>query len=177
MATDGESDTARPIVIESPTLEDAAEMHRLAQASGVLDVNSRYDYLLCCSLFRQTCRVARKGDEVVGFVTAMRKPEADPVLFVWQVAVDSTVRGQGLGPQMLTDLINAECADGGRFVEATVSPDNTASYRMFEKAARESSAVISRKEGFPAALFEPESHEPEDLVLIGPIYPAGDAGG
>jgi len=175
MAIDGESDTARPITIESATLEDAAEMQRLAEASGVLDVNSRYAYLLCCSLFRHTCRVARKGGDVVGFVTAMRKPEAAPVLFVWQVAVDSSVRGQGLGPRMLTDLIDAECADGVRFVEATVSPGNAASYRMFEKAARNSSAVITRKDGFPAALFEPEAHEPEDLVLIGPIYPAGDA--
>ncbi len=155
------------LTIETPSLQDAAAMHRLAEESGVLDVNSRYAYLLCVRLFTWSCRVARsEAGEVRGFVTAIVDRQATDTLFVWQVAVDPSARGQQLGAKMISDIVAKLEV---RFVEATVTPSNAPSSRMFDRIAAELEAELQRFPGFAPELFAPEAHEAEELVRIGPI--------
>lgn len=156
------------IRIESPSAGDGPGLWRLARDSGELDLNSPYAYLLWCRDFSATSVVARADGECVGFVTGYRRPEAGETLFVWQVAVDPAYRGQRIGVRMLDGIADAMKRLGCRYMEATVTPDNVASARMFASFARAHGAPLARSEGFESTLF-PDNHQPEDLIRIGPL--------
>jgi L-2,4-diaminobutyric acid acetyltransferase len=158
----------RPILIERPRISDGPDLRRLARDSGDLDLNSPYYYLIWCRDFNGTSVVARDGEKAVGFVTGYRRPDADDVLFVWQVAVDPAYRRQRVGIGMLESITEVMKRVGCRYMEATVTPDNVASLRMFSSLARSHDAPLARAEGFESSLF-PGNHQPEYLIRIGPF--------
>jgi L-2,4-diaminobutyric acid acetyltransferase len=162
-------DPAAAIVIRSPTVADGVDMWRLARDSEVLDVNSRYAYLLLARDFTDTSVVARAGDAVVGFVTGYRRPAEPTTLLVWQVAVDAAVRGQGLAALMLDTLFDR--VPGIDHLETTVTPSNAASIALFTGFARRRKAPVRMAELFGAELLSAEGaeHEPENGYRIGPI--------
>jgi L-2,4-diaminobutyric acid acetyltransferase len=147
-----------------PRLEDGRELWRIAHDSKILDVNSPYSYVLWCRDFAATSVVARSKDGVCGFVTGFARPEDPGTLFVWQVAVDAAQRGTGLARRMLDYLAGTGC----RFVEATVTPGNIASDRLFQSFARNRGAALERTPLLGGELF-PDKHEPEVLYRIGPL--------
>jgi L-2,4-diaminobutyric acid acetyltransferase len=157
-----------PIHLEQPQIGDGRDLWRLARDSGELDLNSAYCYLLWCRDFSGTSVVARAERTIVGFVTGHVRPDADDTLFVWQVAVDRAHRGQQIGRRMLDSLATVMDRLGCRYMEATVTPDNVPSARMFSSFARAHGAPLARTEGFDSAIF-PDHHQPEDLVRIGPL--------
>lgn len=148
-------------------------MWRLASASGALDVNSPYTYLLTCRDFAETSAIAEIGGAVAGFVIGFRPPSRPESVFVWQVAVADAHRGKGLAGGMLEHVV-ARHPDV-TWLEATVTPDNAASDRLFRSfAARRGTDVT--EEAFAAAEdFPPEAghHEPETLYRIGPLATEG----
>lgn len=147
-----------------PRLEDGRDLWRIARDSGTLDLNSPYSYVMWCRDFAATSMVARTEEGICGFITGFDRPEDPGTLFVWQVAVDAAWRGRGLARRMLDRL-----ADGGvRFVEATVTPGNTASDRLFASFARERGVALRRTPLLSADLF-PGDHEREVLYRIGPL--------
>jgi L-2,4-diaminobutyric acid acetyltransferase len=89
------------IQIDRPTIDDGVGCWRLASESKVLDVNSKYAYLLWCRDFAETSTVARLGNQVLGFITGYRRPDEPRTLLVWQVAVHDSARGQGLAGRLL----------------------------------------------------------------------------
>jgi L-2,4-diaminobutyric acid acetyltransferase len=147
-----------------PRLEDGRQLWRIARDSKTLDLNSPYSYILWCRDFAATSVVARSDGEVRGFVTGFDRPEDPGTLFVWQVAVDAAFRGRGLAGRMLAALADR----GFRFVEATVTPDNTASDRLFTAFARDRDAELRRTPLLSGELF-PGDHQPEELYRIGPL--------
>ncbi|MBB6373090.1 L-2,4-diaminobutyric acid acetyltransferase [Pseudonocardia eucalypti] len=156
------------IRIEKPTVADGVECWRLADESKVLDVNSKYAYLLWCRDFAETSVVARRAEDqaVVGFVTGFRRPDSPNVLLVWQVAVDPSARGEGLAVRMLDTLFH-QVADVDR-METTITPDNKASIALFTAFAERNGAPIERSELFGPDLLGAD-HQPEHLYRIGPI--------
>lgn len=158
----------------SPTLSDAGRIRQLVADSGVLDENSEYCYLLLCRDFGETSLVAYQGDVLVGFVTAYRPPGRRDCLFVWQVGVHVQARGQGLASRLLERLVCQPGCRGIRSLEATVTPSNTASRRLFESFASRHQIPCLVQPGFPAKLFASAGHEDEDLFCIGPL-PASPA--
>jgi len=168
-STSAEDGPVATVVLRNPTVADAAEVWQLVRESGVLDANSCYVYLLLCEHFSDTCVVALRGDDLVGFVTAYRLPKRPDVLFVWQVGVDVSARRQGLGKTLLDHLLDLPACQGIRFVEATVAPSNQASRRLFESVARQRGASCTWRRGFVAADFGGSSHEDEELVRLGPF--------
>src|SRR5256885_66851 len=155
-----------------PRLDDGRELWRLARDSQTLDLNSAYTYVLCCRDFAATSVVARSADGVCGFVFGYARPEQPRTLFVWQVAVDVTQRGRGLALRMLDYLAD----DRYGYVEATVTPGNKPSDRLFSSFARGRNAPLERMPLFGSELF-PGDHEPEVLYRIGPLDscpPRGD---
>ncbi|MFC4943399.1 diaminobutyrate acetyltransferase [Pseudonocardia sp. GCM10023141] len=149
----------------SPAVTDGGACWRIAAASKVLDVNSRYAYLLWCRDFASTSVVARMGGDVVGFVTGYLRPDDPSTLMVWQVAVDERARGRGVAAAMLDAL--AERLDF-RHLETTITPDNAASVALFTALARRADASLQRSELFGSDLLGVD-HEPELLFRIGPI--------
>lgn len=154
------------IALCRPTVSDGPACHRLAADTRVLDVNSRYAYLLWFRDFAATSLVARKDGEPVGFVTGFRRPDEPNTLAVWQVGVDAAVRGQGVGAAMLDELVDR--LPEVEHVEATVTPDNQPSLALFSGFATRRGAALVRTELFGADLLGAD-HLPEWLLRIGPI--------
>lgn len=157
--------------LERPTLKDGAEIYRLVRDGGTLELNTAYAYLLAGAHFSGTSVVARKGSDLCGFVWAYPVPERTDTLFVWQIGVARECRGTGLGTAMLRELLRRHACERITHVEATVTPSNEASLRLFHGLAEKLDANIETGVGFDASLFPEPGHESELLVRIGPIGP------
>jgi L-2,4-diaminobutyric acid acetyltransferase len=162
------------VACASPALDDGVAMWRIARSVD-LDANSQYKYLLFCRDFTDTSVVARLGSGPVGFVTGYRRPHATDTLFVWQVGVLPAFRGRGIAGQMLDYLHGTLGVSGVAHVEATVTPRNTASLRLFTGFATRHGANLTRSVLFPTRLFAGD-HDEEVLVRIGPFPDAGTPG-
>jgi L-2,4-diaminobutyric acid acetyltransferase len=158
------------IRIERPTIDDGVECWRLASESKVLDVNSKYAYLLWCRDFAETSVVARLDERVLGFVTGYRRPGEPRTLLVWQVAVCASARGQGLAARMLDALFDQ--VDGVDHLETTITPDNAASIALFRAFAKRRGAPVRTDELFGTDLLGGD-HKPEHKYRIGPIPISG----
>ncbi|MFD5076884.1 diaminobutyrate acetyltransferase [Streptomyces sp. NPDC058371] len=159
--------------IDRPEVADGAALWRIAKDSVTLDLNSSYSYLLWCRDFAGTSAVARDPEgKPVGFVTGYVRPERPHTLLVWQVAVDDAYRGRGLAGALLDGLTARVARDsehGLRAVETTITPDNTASDRLFTSYAARHGASVEREALFDAGQFPDGSHDPEVLYRIGPL--------
>lgn len=146
-------------------------MWRLVAAAGTLDLNSPYAYLLVCTHFAATSIVAERpdGTGLFGFASAYRLPDDPDVLFVWQVAVDPGRRGAGLGGRLLNALLARPANRGARWLEATVTPSNLPSARLFRSFARSVGAGCRAIGTHPAELFPGGDHEVEVHYRIGPL--------
>jgi L-2,4-diaminobutyric acid acetyltransferase len=163
--------------LQSPVPADARAIWSMADALPDLDSNSPYAYLLLCSHFAATGLVARRGGELAGFALGYQRPDDTATAFVWQIAVAEGARGCGLGRTLL-DRWFARCAGALHtpFLEATVTPSNTASRALFSDFAAKRGAALKVDVAFPSALFpEAPTHEAEFGFRIGPMTP--DAGG
>lgn len=155
------------LVLRRPTLSDGADLWRLARDSGSLDLNSPYAYLLWAEHFAATSVVADVRGRPAGFVLGFRSPEREHVLFVWQVAVGAELRGRGVASRMLDDLFARD--PGTTAVEATVTPDNAASRRLFEAFGRRHGLRCDVAPHLSVEHFPVADHGAEDLFHIAPI--------
>lgn len=155
-------------IFRNPVVADGAEIWRIVRDSGVLDLNSAYLYLLLCKDFHQTCVVAEQDGRLVGFATGYRPPGREDVIFLWQIGIDASQRGQGLGKRLLARFLRNAAADGATLLETTISPSNAASQALFRGAARDLGTDCRVLPGFTADQF-PSGHEAEELYRIGPF--------
>ncbi len=158
-------------LIEKPSAGDGSALWRIARDSGKLDLNSSYAYLLWCRDFADTSAVVRVGGEVVGFVIGFIRPADPATVVVWQIAVDAGQRGRGFAGKLLDHLVERLADHGVRYVETTITPDNTASIALFDALARRWGAVREATALFAEDAF-PDDHDREDLHRIGPLLPA-----
>lgn len=160
---------ASAVSLRAAVLSDAPRILQLVADSGVLDSNSCYCYLLLCRDFADTCVVACCGDQLAGFVTAYRPPQRREAIFVWQVGVAPSARRQGLAKRMLHALIAMPACREVHYLEATVTPSNAASRRLFQSFADDLKVPCQTEQGFTAEMFGFGDHEPEDCFRIGPF--------
>lgn len=113
--------------------------------------------------------MARQKDRIGGFLSAYRVPENPNALFVWQIAVHADARGHGLAGRLIQNVLEREHCRDIQFVEATVSPSNQASTRVFERLAERLNGRFERKPLFEQVHFGGAEHEPEDLIRVGPF--------
>ena len=158
---------AQQVSIDVPTPADGVACWRLADATGVLDVNSRYAYLLWFHDFADTSVVARIDGEVAGFISGYRRPGRPTTLMIWQVAVAAEARGRGVAGAMLDALWDR--VPGTDHLETTITPGNAGSVALFTRFAERHCAEVSRRELFGSDLLG-DGHEPEILFRIGPIH-------
>lgn len=156
--------------IRNVTLNDGAGVWELIRRCPPLDVNSSYSYLLLCRHFAETCLVAERGADILGFVSAYHTPQDAKNLFVWQIAVDETARGQGLAKKMLLELLRRRMPAGVKWITTSITPSNAASRRLFESLAEDLGVECRREKFFPSEVFPPDfPHEEEELFKLGPI--------
>jgi L-2,4-diaminobutyric acid acetyltransferase len=159
------------IQIRTPSVADGAAIWELVRGAGSLDVNSPYAYLLFSEYFASSCAVAYDGEVLAGAIVGFRPPQRPEALFVWQIGVEPSYRRQNLGRRMLAWLLEANDGFGARYLEATVTPDNEPSLRLFRGFAHQVGSECMETTLFPSDLFPRcvERHEPEWLLRIGPV--------
>lgn len=151
--------------------QDGTAVWRLVRETGVLDVNSAYSYMLLGDLFASTCAVAEEAGSIVGFVSGLLPPERPDTLFVWQIGVARSHRGQGLAKALIEELLARRRCESVRYVETTISPGNQASQSLFLSLARHWNTRCDKVPGYRADWFPAESgHEEEVKYRIGPIH-------
>ncbi|WP_307786874.1 diaminobutyrate acetyltransferase [Pseudogracilibacillus auburnensis] len=153
-----------------PTEDDGSEMFRIVKESKVLDVNSSYSYLMWSKYFNKTSIIAQcEKEEVIGFVSGFLQPESPNTLFIWQVAVDEKHRGKGLATKLIDQLLRQLEEENVRFLEATVTPTNIPSSKLFKGIAKKRETNCAIFECFSEDQFPDPSHEAELTYRIGPL--------
>lgn len=144
-------------------------MYEIAKNSKVLDVNSAYCYIMWSTYFPQSSMVATYNEKVIGFIIGFIQPEKQDTLFVWQIAIDEAYRGNGLARTMIDELFDQVKNDGIQYIEATVTPSNTASNKLFSGIARNKAANYTITTCFESEDFPDNSTEEENTYRIGPL--------
>ena len=93
------------ITLRAPIKEDGATVNALVAACPPLDQNSLYMNVVQCDHFAQSCVLAERDGQALGWISGHVPPDAPDTLFIWQVAVHRDARGLGLGKWMLQDLL------------------------------------------------------------------------
>lgn len=160
-----------PVRLRRPTDGDGYSLNQLVANCPPLDTNSVYCNLLQCSDFADTAIAAEDPQgRLVGFISGYCPPARPDTLFVWQVAVDSSMRGQGLALRMLLALTARVAAERGvRYLETTISPDNAASQALFRRAFARLGAEFETRTLFSRSVHFAGRHEDEVLYRAGPF--------
>ena len=162
---------ATNLTIRQPTDIDGPKVHRLITHCASLDDNSRYCNLLQCTHFATTSAVAELNGEIVGVLAAYFLPERQNTLFVWQVGVDERVRGHRIATKLLFDVLARIDCHKVRYVQATVTEDNEASWALFESLAKSLKSRMRRKPLFDRDRHFDGQHDSEILLTVGPLQP------
>ena len=157
------------IELRIPTLSDGMDVYRLVERCPPLDANSSYCNILQCGHFAQTSVAAEMNGEIVGFISAYKKPEQENTLFVWQVAVDEKARGLGLASNMLMHILQRPQCQGVNRLETTITEDNKGSWALFERLAKTLSTDLNSSIWLEKQKHFDGQHESEALVVIGPF--------
>lgn len=144
-------------------------MWNLVTSSLDLDHNSLYFYLMLTTHFRDTCVVAESNRSFMGFASGISLPQHPQTLFIWQVALSEAHRRQGLGFKLIDELIHRPLVAPVRFLQASISPNNQASWGLFEKIANSHHVELEIIGKYERSWFAPTDHEEEHVVRIGPF--------
>ena len=162
--------SSKTFSLRIPQATDGHALNQLVERCPPLDTNSVYCNLLQCTDFSATSIAAENTEgDLVGFISGYRPPSRPDTLFIWHVAVDSSMRGQGLAISMLMELIQRTAREGVCWLETTISPGNTGSEALFAKAFRtlgveaQTSVLFSRADHFDGR------HDDEILYRAGPF--------
>ena len=113
--------------------------------------------------------VAERGGRIAGWISAYRPPAKPERLFVWQVAVDASARGDGLGGRMIDALLARPAVAGADILTTTVTADNKASWGLFEGFARRRGLELKRTRRFLREAHFAGAHDTEWEAEIGPL--------
>jgi len=153
------------ITYRPPSKSDGKSIHQLVRDSKTLDINSAYLYFLLADHFRDTCVVAERDGQIVGFVSAYRLPARPQTLFVWQIGVAASTRGQGVASRMLQELEKRPFFENVDEIQLTISPSNQASQALFQKWAERLDTTLNTRPYLTEADLGNE-HEPELLYSM-----------
>lgn len=123
-------------IFRTPVRSDGQRIHELVSLCPPLDENSAYCNFLQSIHFQKTCILAEQQDDILGFISAYRKPDKPSELFIWQVAVHPSARGKGLAFGMLKQLISQENLQDIEAIETTITRNNQGSWNLFKKFDR-----------------------------------------
>lgn len=156
------------VVIRPVRPADARALYEFVARAGTLELNSPYCYALLADHFRKTGVVAERDGRVIGVALGYVAPTRPRTAFVWQIGVDAACRGLGIGGRLLAAFVEAEGATDIEYLEATVTPDNTASRALFTSFATARGTYVMELRGYDDEHL-PAGHAPERLLRIGPL--------
>lgn len=157
---------ADQITFRRPIKADGSEVWKLVAACPPLDQNSMYMNVVQCDHFAETCIIAERDGQIVGWISGHIAPESPETLFVWQVAVHSDARGLGLGKRMLKQLLGRSACRNIRNMETTITRSNEASWGLFRSFARDLGGTLSDAPHYERDAHLDGQHATEHLVTI-----------
>lgn len=113
--------------------------------------------------------IAELETQLVGFVSAYLRPDEPSTLFVWQIAVAESVRGQGLGKQLLNQLLSRPYCRFVDTLETTITESNQPSWRLFGSLAQDHGVEIQHEPLFEKEAHFAGQHDTEIGLRIGPL--------
>ncbi len=167
----GSEDRTQAERLRAPRPEDGPAVSRLIHDCPPLDRNSAYCHLVQCTHFADTCVLAEREGRVVGWLSAHRPPSAPEQIFVWQVAVHPGARGAGLGRRMIEALLARPSAWNATVLTASITEDNSASWRLFTAFAEDRGLELRRTKLFDREAHFAGAHDTEWQAAIGPLPP------
>ncbi|MFN7003331.1 MAG: diaminobutyrate acetyltransferase [Roseinatronobacter sp.] len=154
------------VTFRAPTKDDGSEVWNLVAACPPLDQNSMYMNVVQCDHFAQTCIIAERKGQLLGWISGHIPPDAPQTLFVWQVAVHADARGLGLGKQMLRELLARPATRGIQQIETTITRSNAASWGLFRSFARDMGGELTDAPHYERDAHLDGKHATEHLVTI-----------
>lgn len=154
------------ITLRKPVDADGSAVWELIDSCSPLDGNSLYCNLIQCDHFAETCVLAERGCEPVGWISAYVLPDDPDTLFVWQVAVSEAARGQGLAGRMLKHLLNRQACASIQQLKTTITRDNEASWGLFSRFAEREGAELESEAHFKRDEHFDGRHATEHMVTI-----------
>lgn len=155
--------------LRHPRATDGFQLNQLVAASPPLDTNSVYCNLLQCQHFADTAVAAVVDGELVGFISGYTLPNDSETLFIWQVVVGAKFRGKGLAKRMMNWLIAQPSTEAVRHLTTTITPDNQASWKLFEGLARDWHALMAKDVFFERKRHFANQHDDEYLLRVSPL--------
>ena len=157
------------IELRHPNSTDGAAVSHLISHCPPLDTNSMYCNLLQSTHFSSTSVAAIQDDELVGFISGYVIPERVNTLFIWQVAVNNKVRGQGLAAHMLKNILDRSLCKEVNYLETTITESNQASWALFKSLAKKLNSELNTSVMFDCDKHFCGEHDTELLARIGPF--------
>jgi L-2,4-diaminobutyric acid acetyltransferase len=152
--------------LRKPRVEDGADVWALISACKPLDQNSMYFNLIQCDHFADTCIIAEREGQIVGWISGHIPPDKPDALFVWQVAVSPAARGLGLAGRMLRSLFDRPALADVTRIETTITRDNKPSRALFRAFARKRGGSLTHAPHFERGAHFDGNHATEYLVTI-----------
>jgi L-2,4-diaminobutyric acid acetyltransferase len=154
--------------ISVPNLNDGQSIFELIKRCEPLDLNSSYLYFIQSHFFNNTCAVLKnKSDQIQAFVSGFIKPNDHKTLFIWQVAVDESMRGQGVAIRLIEFILKNNPLI--THIETTVTKNNQASRKMFASLSTKLDTQMTEQVFLDKDKHFFNQHESEYLFRIGPI--------
>jgi L-2,4-diaminobutyric acid acetyltransferase len=93
-------------------------------------------------------------------------PDEPQTVFVWQVAVDKSAQGMGVGRKMLRHLLDRDELRDIRQLKTTITAKNQASWALFSRLARLRGGELSDEPHYKRDHHFDGEHETEHMVTI-----------
>lgn len=132
------------IIIRKAKEEEFLNVYEFVSRCNLLENYAEHFYKIMLRYFGNSCFIADYNGDIVGFVLGFVSQIYDKTYFLWQVGVDESMRGEGIG-KMLLETVEKEMRKlGCNRIELTIYPKNIPSKRLFEKMGY---LNVSSKEG------------------------------
>ena len=106
-----------------------------------------YVYWIMEEYFSSSNYVALEESRVIGYICAL--PSIDKkCYFIWQIVVDEEYRGKKVATILINRIIEESKLKGYNRLELTISSDNMASYKLFERIANEHGRSLKKMDEY-----------------------------
>lgn len=109
-----------------------------------LENYAKHFYKIILRYFGNTCFLVEYESKIVGFLMGFISQVHEGTYFLWQIGIDPSMQGKGIGSYLLKNVENKLRERGCKRIEVTIDPENIPSSKLFERAGYNN---ISHKEG------------------------------
>jgi L-2,4-diaminobutyric acid acetyltransferase len=112
---------------------DLGRIRSFVAGSPPLDLHTPYTYWVLLHWFSDYCFIAEEEEELAGFLTAL--PVPDSGIFIWQIGVAHSFRGQGVGTRLLKAAADEARKRRAGWICFSIENGNAASLGLFRSFA------------------------------------------